>query len=113
MPSRGVGRTCDKIEAVAAQVYGARDIFLWPEAEREIAHGPRRGCEFTHDGHHRLPVCIAKTNLSLSADPSLLNAPEGFTLPVRDIRAYTGPDRWFAAVVWRSRSDSGSTLRPR
>ena len=39
-------------------------------------------------GH--FPVCMAKTHLSLSADPTLLNAPEHFTLPVRDIRAYTG-----------------------
>jgi len=73
----------NKIEAVATQVYGANDIFLYPEAERKIA-------QFTDDGHHTLPVCIAKTHLSLSADPSRLNAPEGFTLPVRDLRAYTG-----------------------
>ena len=41
-------------------------------------------------GSADFPVCMAKTHLSLSADPTLLNAPEGFTLPVRDIRAYTG-----------------------
>jgi formate--tetrahydrofolate ligase len=35
-------------------------------------------------------VCMAKTHLSLSGDPALRNAPEGFTLPVRDVRAYTG-----------------------
>ena len=45
---------------------------------------------YTRDGLEHLPVCMAKTHLSLSADPSLLNAPEDFTLPVRDIRAYTG-----------------------
>jgi formate--tetrahydrofolate ligase len=42
------------------------------------------------DGLGHLPVCMAKTHLSLSADASLLNAPEGFRLPVRDVRAYTG-----------------------
>ena len=55
----------------------------YPEAEQKLT-------QFTREGLAGLPVCIAKTHLSLSADPSLLNAPEGFTLPVRDIRAYTG-----------------------
>jgi formate--tetrahydrofolate ligase len=73
----------DKIEAVATRVYGAKDVFLYPEAERKIS-------QFMHDGCGHLPVCIARTHLSLSADPSLRNAPEGFTLPVRDLRAYTG-----------------------
>jgi len=58
-------------------------VFFYPEAEHKIA-------QFTADRLGRLPVCVAKTHLSLSAEPSLLNAPEGFTLPVRDIRAYTG-----------------------
>ena len=73
----------DKIEAVAKNVYGARDVYLYPEAEAKIA-------QFTRDGLGNLPVCMAKTQYSLSADASLLNAPENFTLPVRDIRAYTG-----------------------
>ena len=52
---------------------------------------PRRSSpQFTADGLGHFPVCMAKTHLSLSADPTLLNAPEHFTLPVRDIRAYTG-----------------------
>jgi formate--tetrahydrofolate ligase len=42
------------------------------------------------DGLDRLPVCMAKTPLSLSHDPALINAPTGFTLPVREIRPYTG-----------------------
>jgi formate--tetrahydrofolate ligase len=73
----------DKIEAVAKQVYGAKDIYLYPEAEAKIG-------QFTREGLGHLPICMAKTHLSLSADPTLLNAPENFTLPVRDIRAYTG-----------------------
>ncbi len=73
----------DKIEAIARRVYGAADVYFYPEAERKID-------QFHADGLDRLPVCMAKTHLSLSADPSLLNAPEGFTLPVRDVRAYTG-----------------------
>ncbi|MBV9004467.1 MAG: formate--tetrahydrofolate ligase [Solirubrobacterales bacterium] len=73
----------DKIEAIAKRVYGAQDVYYYPAAEQKIA-------QFTRDGLAEYPVCMAKTHLSLSADPLLLNAPEHFTLPVRDIRAYTG-----------------------
>lgn len=73
----------DKIEAIAKRVYGAKDVYFYPEADAKLA-------QFTRDGLGHLPVCMAKTHLSLSADPSLRNAPENFTLPVRDIRAYTG-----------------------
>jgi formate--tetrahydrofolate ligase len=73
----------EKIEAIATRVYGARDVYIYPEAERKIA-------QFTADGLDHLPICMAKTHLSLSADPELLNAPEDFRLAVRDVRAYTG-----------------------
>ena len=73
----------DKIEAVATRVYGAKDVFFYPEAEHKLG-------QFTREGLGHFPVCMAKTHLSLTADPTLLNAPENFTLPVRDIRAYTG-----------------------
>ena len=73
----------DKIEAVAKQVYGAKDVYYYPEAEAKLG-------QFTREGLSTFPVCMAKTHLSLSADATLLNAPENFTLPVRDIRAYTG-----------------------
>ena len=72
-----------KIEAVATRVYGATDVYIYPEAEKKID-------QFTKDGLDRLPICMAKTHLSLSADPELLNAPEDFRLAVRDVRAYTG-----------------------
>ncbi len=73
----------DKIETVAKKVYGAKDVYFYPAAEQKIG-------QFTKDGLGHFPVCMAKTHLSLSSDPALLNAPEHFTLPVRDIRAYTG-----------------------
>jgi formate--tetrahydrofolate ligase len=73
----------EKIEAIAKRVYGAADVYIYPEAERKIE-------QFIKDGLDHLPICMAKTHLSLSADAELLNAPEGFRLPVRDIRAYTG-----------------------
>ena len=73
----------EKIKTVATRVYGARDVFLYSQAEEKIA-------QFERDGLGHLPVCMAKTHLSLSADPALRNAPEDFTVTVRDVRAYTG-----------------------
>jgi formate--tetrahydrofolate ligase len=73
----------EKITTVATRVYGAANVYLYPPAQQKIE-------QFTADGLDTLPICMAKTHLSLSADPELLNAPEGFTLPVRDVRAYTG-----------------------
>jgi formate--tetrahydrofolate ligase len=73
----------DKIEAIARRVYGASDVYFYPEAEKKMG-------QYSADGLDEFPICMAKTHLSLSADPGLLNAPENFSLPVRDIRAYTG-----------------------
>jgi formate--tetrahydrofolate ligase len=73
----------DKIETVARRVYGADGVIYDPLAERKIE-------QFTRDGLAHLPICMAKTHMSLSADESLYNAPTGFTVPIRDVRAYTG-----------------------
>jgi formyltetrahydrofolate synthetase len=73
----------EKIEAVCKRVYGADGVVYLPAAEEKIK-------TFTEKGFDKLPICMAKTHLSLSHDPSLLNAPAGFTVTVRDIRAYTG-----------------------
>jgi formate--tetrahydrofolate ligase len=72
-----------KIEAVATQIYGAGSVTYSHAAERKIA-------QFTKDGLAELPVCMAKTQLSLTADPTMLGAPKGFEVHIRDIRAYTG-----------------------
>ncbi len=72
-----------KIETVAERVYGADEVVYYLEAERKIE-------QFTDQGLSDLPVCMAKTPLSLSSDPELLGAPTDFQLPVRDVRAYTG-----------------------
>ena len=72
-----------KIEKVAKQVYGAKDVVFYLDAQRKMR-------QYHEDGLDKLPICMAKTHLSLSADPALLNAPEDFVLPVRDLRAYTG-----------------------
>ena len=79
-----------KIEAIATRVYGADGVFLLPAARAKIG-------EFNAAGFDRLPICMAKTHLSLSADPALANAPVGFTIPVRDLRAYTGAG-WLVAL---------------
>ncbi len=72
-----------KVETIAERVYGASEVVYYLEAEKKIQ-------QFTEQGLAGLPLCMAKTPLSLSADPELLGAPSGFQLPVRDVRAYTG-----------------------
>ncbi|MGH2935707.1 MAG: formate--tetrahydrofolate ligase [Gaiellaceae bacterium] len=79
-----------KIEAIATRVYGADGILLQPAARKKIE-------EFQRVGFDKLPICMAKTHLSLSHDPTLANAPTGFTVTVRDIRAYTGAG-WLVAL---------------
>jgi formyltetrahydrofolate synthetase len=73
----------EKIEAVATEVYGADGVTFAPLAQQKIE-------QFTKDGLGHFPVCMAKTQLSLSADPKLLGAPKGLEIHVLDIRAYTG-----------------------
>ncbi len=73
----------DKIETVAAKVYGADGVDYSAAAARQLDTYERAGF-----GH--LPVCIAKTHLSISSDPTLKGAPTGWRLPVREVRASVG-----------------------
>ena len=73
----------DKIHAVATRIYGADGVEYSALADRQLAN-------FTDAGFADLPVCIAKTHLSLSHDPALKGAPTGWTLPVREVRASVG-----------------------
>ncbi|MGH9270821.1 MAG: formate--tetrahydrofolate ligase, partial [Ilumatobacteraceae bacterium] len=73
----------EKIETVATKVYGAGRVEILPAAARQLASYERNGF-----GH--LPVCIAKTHLSISADASLKGAPTGHELIVREVRASVG-----------------------
>ncbi len=73
----------EKIETVATNVYGAERVEYSPVAARQLATYERNGF-----GH--LPVCIAKTHLSISADPALKGAPSGHTLDVHEVRASVG-----------------------
>ncbi len=72
-----------KIETIAAKVYGAGGVDYEPKAEQQIRL-------YTEAGFDRLPICMAKTHLSISHDPNLKGAPEGFRLPIREIRASVG-----------------------
>ena len=73
----------DKIRAIATQVYGAKDVFYEPLAEEKLAR-------YTERGYGGLPICMAKTHLSLSHDPNLKGRPRGFLLPIRDVLASVG-----------------------
>ncbi|GFP32582.1 formate--tetrahydrofolate ligase [Candidatus Hakubella thermalkaliphila] len=73
----------EKIEIIATKVYGAEGVDYLPLAEEKIQL-------YTRLGYDRLPLCMAKTHLSLSHDPRLMNRPTGFRVPIRDVRASVG-----------------------
>ena len=72
-----------KIETIAKRVYGAADVEYSSTANQQIA-------DFERSGFGYLPICMAKTHLSISHDPALKGAPSGFTVPVREVRASVG-----------------------
>jgi formate--tetrahydrofolate ligase len=80
----------EKIRLIATNIYGADSAELLPAAKK-------RATEFEQSGLGELPICMAKTHLSLSHDPALKNAPTGFTVPIRDLRPYTGAG-WIVAL---------------
>jgi formate--tetrahydrofolate ligase len=80
----------EKIRLIATRVYGADGVELLPPAKKKAA-------EWEGTDLARLPICMAKTHLSLSHDPALRNAPTGFTVTVRDLRPYTGAG-WIVAL---------------
>jgi formate--tetrahydrofolate ligase len=94
----------EKIEAVCKRVYGADGVTFLPAAQEKLK-------TFTEKGYDRLPVCMAKTHLSLSHDVTLLNAPTGFTVPVRDIRAYTGAG-WLVPLLGDMQTMPGLGVTP-
>ncbi|MDA8283021.1 MAG: formate--tetrahydrofolate ligase [Actinomycetota bacterium] len=73
----------DKIDTVARRVYGADGVSYAPTAGRQLDR-------YEKAGYGNLPVCIAKTHLSISSDPALRGAPTGWTLPIREVRASVG-----------------------
>ncbi len=73
----------EKIETICKEIYGADGVDYLPEAEAKIEL-------YTRLGFDNLPLCMAKTHLSLSHDPALKGVPKGFRVPIRDIRASVG-----------------------
>jgi formyltetrahydrofolate synthetase len=73
----------EKIETIAREIYGADGVDYLPEAEERIAN-------YTRLGFDKLPICMAKTHLSLSHDATLKGVPRGFRIPIRDVRASVG-----------------------
>ena len=94
----------DKIETIARKVYLAADVTYTPLAERQIA-------AYDQAGLSRLPICMAKTHLSLSHDPELKGVPRGFTVPVREVRASAGAG-FLYPLLGQMRTMPGLPSRP-
>ncbi|MBN1294504.1 MAG: formate--tetrahydrofolate ligase [Candidatus Latescibacteria bacterium] len=73
----------EKIEIIATKLYGADEVEYMPLADRQIK-------SYTELGYDKLPVCMAKTHLSLSHDPKLKGVPKGFIIPIRELRVSAG-----------------------
>jgi formate--tetrahydrofolate ligase len=73
----------EKIETIATKIYGAASVKYDVAARRQLD-------TYEQAGFGHLPICVAKTHLSISSDPSLLGAPTGWVLPVREVRASAG-----------------------
>jgi formate--tetrahydrofolate ligase len=93
-----------KIEAIATRVYGAGSVLFLQTAKDKIK-------QFAAGGLGTLPICMAKTHLSLSHDPALTNAPTGFEVTVRDVRAYTGAG-WLVALCGTMQTMPGMGANP-
>ncbi|HEY59837.1 MAG TPA: formate--tetrahydrofolate ligase [Anaerolineae bacterium] len=72
-----------KIETIAVEIYGADGVDYEPDAEARIE-------EYNRLGFDKLPICMAKTHLSLSHDPAVKGVPKGFRIPIHDVRASVG-----------------------
>ncbi len=94
----------EKIETICREVYGADGVEFSPEAEEKIE-------TYTRLGFDNLPICMAKTHLSISHDPKLKGAPRGFIVPIRDIRASVGAG-FLYPLVGSMRTMPGLPTRP-
>mmetsp|Transcript_652 Transcript_652/g.721 ORF Transcript_652/g.721 Transcript_652/m.721 type:complete len:991 (-) Transcript_652:88-3060(-) len=82
----------DKLLTIATKMYGASSIELSPLAKQQIE-------TYTQQGYDKLPICIAKTQYSLSHDPSLKGVPTGFTVPIREVRCSAGAGYLYALAA--------------
>lgn len=77
------GNIQDRIDKIAKEMYGAKNVEFSEVAQKKVT-------EYERQGYGNLPICIAKTQYSLSHDQNLKGAPEGFTVPVRDVKMAAG-----------------------
>lgn len=94
----------EKIETICTQIYGADGVDYTPEAEAKIKL-------YTRLGFDNLPLCMAKTHLSLSHDPALKGVPKGFRVPISDIRASVGAG-FLYPLLGQMRTMPGLPTRP-
>jgi formyltetrahydrofolate synthetase len=94
----------EKIECICKEIYGADGVDYLPEAEAKIEL-------YTRLGFDKLPLCMAKTHLSLSHDPNLKGVPKGFRVPIRDIRASVGAG-FLYPLLGEMRTMPGLPTRP-
>lgn len=93
-----------KIDQIATKVYGAARVEYSAAASKQLAL-------FERQGYGRLPICIAKTHLSLSHDPKLLGAPSGYTFPIQEVRLAAGAG-FVYALAGEMRTMPGLPTRP-
>jgi formyltetrahydrofolate synthetase len=93
-----------KIEKICTDIYGADGVEYSPEAERKIEL-------YNKLGFDKLPLCMAKTHLSLSHDPTLKGVPKGYKIPIRDIRASVGAG-FLYPLLGEMRTMPGLPTRP-
>jgi methylenetetrahydrofolate dehydrogenase (NADP+) / methenyltetrahydrofolate cyclohydrolase / formyltetrahydrofolate synthetase len=94
----------EKLEIICKEIYGADGIDISPEAQAKIEL-------YTRLGFDKLPLCMAKTHLSLSHDPTLKGVPTGFRVPIRDIRASVGAG-FLYPLLGEMRTMPGLPTRP-
>ncbi len=94
----------EKIEIICKEIYGADGVDYTPEAEAKVEL-------YTRLGFDKLPMCMAKTHLSLSHDPTLKGVPTGFRVPIRDIRASVGAG-FLYPLLGEMRTMPGLPTRP-
>ncbi len=94
----------EKIEMICKEIYGADGVDYLPEAEKKIEL-------YTRLGFDKLPMCMAKTHLSLSHDPALKGVPAGYRIPIRDIRASVGAG-FLYPLLGEMRTMPGLPTRP-
>ena len=95
----------EKALALAQRIYGAADVTWSTQATNQLRY-------FESQGWGNLPICMAKTHLSISHDPSLRNRPQGYTFPINDLRASVGAG-FLYALAGRIETLPGLPTRPR